>query len=148
LWKVAWDIVPSKDRINLILHIPPADSLCPLCKSEVDSLHHLFFSCIFARVAWRQSFWPLDSLSWNSLSLPNWIKGVILPHLTFGIPKLEAHLFQIFAAVLCDLVWFSKNKAVHEGTIPNILKLANTIKKTTLAHSAAWKPYQEPISES
>jgi hypothetical protein len=148
LWKIAWDIVPSKARISLILHIPPSDSFCPLCKSEVDSLHHLFFRCIFARVAWRQSFWPLDSQSWSSLSLPNWIKGIILPHLTFGIPKTETHLFQIFATVLCDLLWYSRNKAVHEGIIPNILQLADTIKKIALAHSAAWKPTPVPIAES
>ena len=148
LWKLAWDIVPSKARISLILHIPPSDSLCPLCKSEVDSLHHLFFRCIFARIAWRQSFWPLDSLSWNSFSLPNLIKDIILPHLTFGIPKAEVHLFQIFATVLCDLLWFSRNKAVREGIIPSILKLADTIKKTVLAHSTTWKPTQEPLAKS
>jgi hypothetical protein len=71
LWKIAWDIFSSKARISLILQIPPSDSLCPLCKSEIDSLHHLIFRCIFARVAWRQSFWPLVSLPWSSLSLPN-----------------------------------------------------------------------------
>jgi hypothetical protein len=37
---------------------------------------------------------------------------------------------------------------VYEGIIPNILKLADTIKKTTLAHSAAWNPTLEPIAES
>jgi hypothetical protein len=37
---------------------------------------------------------------------------------------------------------------VHEGIIPNILKLANTIKKTALAHLVAWKPPQEPLAES
>jgi hypothetical protein len=148
LWKIAWDIIPSKARISLILHITPSNSFCPLCEAEVDSLHHLFFRGIFARVAWRHSFWPLDSLSWNSLSLQSWIKGIILPHLTFGIPKKEAHLFQIFVAVLCDLLWFSRNKTVHEGSIPNILKLADTIKQTALAHSAAWKTAPKPLTES
>jgi hypothetical protein len=37
---------------------------------------------------------------------------------------------------------------VHEGIIPNILQLANTIKKTALAHSATWKPTPMPITES
>jgi hypothetical protein len=50
--------------------------------------------------------------------------------------------------VLCDLLWFSRNKAVHEGIIPNILQLANTIKKTDLAHSAAWKSPPMPLTES
>jgi hypothetical protein len=49
--------------------------------------------------------------------------------------------------VLCDLLWFSRNKAVHEGIIPNILQLADTIKKTALAHSAAWKSPPVPLTE-
>jgi hypothetical protein len=70
------------------------------------------------------------------------------PSSSFGIPKKEAHLFQIFASVLCDLLWFSRNKAMHEGSIPNILKLADTIKQTALAHLAAGKIASEPIIES
>jgi hypothetical protein len=34
LWKIAWDILPIKSRLNTIFPISAADSLCPLCKSE------------------------------------------------------------------------------------------------------------------
>jgi hypothetical protein len=139
LWKIAWDILPSKARLNSIFTIPPVESLCPLCRTEEDSLSHLFFRCIFARVAWRSSFWPLDSLAWSLLSLPDWIKGIIHPFSSLGIPLADTHLFQIFAAVLCDLLWFSRNKAVHEGVIPDINALAKSIRKTSLDHAAAWK---------
>jgi hypothetical protein len=37
---------------------------------------------------------------------------------------------------------------VHEGIIPKILKLADTIKQTALAHLTAWKPAQAPLTES
>ncbi|XP_059450878.1 uncharacterized protein LOC132181647 [Corylus avellana] len=145
LWKIAWDILPSKVRLKAIFNIPNSESLCPLCSSEEDSLSHLFFRCIFARVAWRSSFWPLDSLAWSSLSLPDWIKGIIYPFSSFGIPKADSHLFQIYASVLCDLLWFSRNKAVHEGIIPDIISLASSIKRTSLDHAAAWK-YSSPIT--
>jgi hypothetical protein len=85
LWKIAWDIVPSKIRLNAVFPIPPSQLVCPLCKVEEDSLSHLFFSCFFARISWRLSPWPLDSLKWSSLTLPEWIKGIITPHKTFGI---------------------------------------------------------------
>jgi hypothetical protein len=49
------------------------------------------------------------------------------------------HLFQIFAAVLCDLIWFARNKAVHEGFIPDINILASSIRRTSLDHVAAWQ---------
>ncbi|XP_059451030.1 uncharacterized protein LOC132181816 [Corylus avellana] len=147
LWKIAWDIIPSKARLKAIFPISSADSLCPLCKTEEDSLLHLFFRCSFARIAWRSSFWPLDSLALSSLNLSSWIKGIIFPHFTFGIPQSESHLFQIYAAVLCDLLWFSRNKAIHEGIVPDISKLTASIKKTSLAHAAAWHSSSAKVVE-
>jgi hypothetical protein len=133
--------------IKLFSPSPPSNLLCPLCKSEVDSLPHLFFCCIFSRVPWRSSFWPLDSLFWSNIPLASWIKGIPSPHISFGILYAEAHLFQIFAAVLCDLLWFSRNKAAHDGIIPGVMVLANSIKKTALEHSAAWKIDSQPVLE-
>jgi hypothetical protein len=46
-------------------------------------------------------------------------------------------LFQIFASILCDLLWFARNKAVHEGVIPDLSSLANSIRRTSLDHAAA-----------
>ena len=105
---------------------------------QEDSLLHLFFRCSFARITWRTSYWPLDSLAWSSPSLSSWVKGIISPYIAFGIPQSNAHLFQIFAYILCDMLWFSKNKAIHEGIILDISKLALSIKKSSLAHAAAW----------
>ena len=147
LWKIAWNILSSKIKLKTIFHIPSTKSLCPLYSTEEDSLPHLFFSCIFARVAWRSSFWLLDSLAWSSLTLPHWIKGIINPHSSFGIPKSNTHLFQIFADVLCDLIWFARNKAVHEGFIPDINILANLIRRTCLDHAAAWQSFSPLVKE-
>jgi hypothetical protein len=137
LWKIAWNVLPTKTRLKALFHIPSSNSLCLLCNTKEDSLSHLFFSFIFARVAWRSSFWPFDSLAWSSISLSNWIKGILTPHSSFGIPLAYCHLFQIFASVLCDLMWFARNKAAHEGTIPDISSLASSIRKTSLDHAAA-----------
>ncbi|GLT53027.1 hypothetical protein SLA2020_263250 [Shorea laevis] len=147
LWKIAWDIIPSKARLHAIFPISSNDMACPLCNLAVDSLSHLFFSCSFARIAWRFSFWPLDSSSWSHLSLDNWIKGILNPALNFGIPFKDSHLFQIYAAVLCDLLWFHRNKAAHEGIIPDILGVAGSIKKITLEHYAAWQSLTAPVPE-
>jgi hypothetical protein len=68
------------------------------------------------------------------------IKGIISPHLAFGIPLPDVHLFQIYSFVLCDMLWFSRNKAIHDGIILDISKLAASIKNSSLAHAAAWLP--------
>ena len=41
--------------------------------------------------------------------------------------------------MLCDLLWFSRNKAIHKGVIPNINVLAKSIRSTSLEHAATWK---------
>jgi hypothetical protein len=109
LWKIVWDIVPSKSRLNSVFPIPQTDLVCPLCNVEDDSLTHLFFRCFFARISWRLSPWPLDSLKWSALSLADWIQGILTPSSSFGIICADSHYFQIFAAVLCDMLWFYRN---------------------------------------
>jgi hypothetical protein len=49
------------------------------------------------------------------------------------------HLFQIFASVACDLLWFNKNKAMHDGVSPYVLVLSSSINKVHLEHFSAWK---------
>ena len=55
--------------------------------------------------------------------------------------------FQIFATVLCDLIKFARNKAVHEGFIPNISILASSIKRTSLDHATAWQSSSPLVKE-
>jgi hypothetical protein len=43
------------------------------------------------------------------------------------------------------MLWFSKNKVIHEGIPPDIAKLASFIKKSSLAHAAAW--YSSTVKE-
>jgi hypothetical protein len=52
-------------------------------------------------------------------------------------------MFQIFAAVLCDMIWFSRNQAIHRGILPDALKLAENIKRVTMEHFAAWSSKQK-----
>jgi hypothetical protein len=62
----------------------------------------------------------------------DWLNCIINPFFFFfvmGIFKNDAHLFQIFAFVFCDLMWFSKNQAVHNGVI-----LDATIHESFFAH--------------
>jgi hypothetical protein len=56
-----------------------------------------------------------------------------------GIPQAETHLFQIFAVVTCDYLWFISDKAHHDGLIPNALVILFTINKTVLEHHSTWK---------
>lgn len=68
LWKIAWNILPTDDRLKFFQPVYCL-KLCLLCQAAEDSLHHLFFKCDIARVVWRNSPWPLDSTVFNFPSM-------------------------------------------------------------------------------
>ncbi|GLT66710.1 hypothetical protein SLA2020_390630 [Shorea laevis] len=77
---------PHKSRL-IKFFVSSNDLLCPLCKTDIDSISHLFFKCSFARIAWRNSFWPLDSLAWATFDMADWIKGLLSPSILSAFPQ-------------------------------------------------------------
>jgi hypothetical protein len=78
----------------------------------------------------------------HSLALPvhniaDWLL-IILNPATIGISQTDSHMFQIFAAVACDQLWFLRNKAHHDNPVPNALVISSTINKLVLEHHLAW----------
>jgi hypothetical protein len=138
LWKMIWNIIPSKHRISHSLPSSHLDTTCSLCAGPIDSIFHLFFNCPIARVVWRQSFWPLDITALHIEDMTVWL-SIILNPTRIGIPAEDTHLFQIFAVVACDHIWFSKNNAYHENLVPNALTISAHINSLVLEHSLAWK---------
>lgn len=130
LWKIVWNIVPTKFRISQSIHASLSDPSCSLCSYPTDSLFHLFFTCLIACVVWRQSFWPLDTIALNVTNMTDWLLIILHPHRMLGVSPTKTHKFQIFAAVACDYLWFTRNKAYHDGIIPNALLISTTINKT------------------
>jgi hypothetical protein len=50
LWKIAWNILPTREQVNSVFSSSDSFSNCPLCNNGEDSLSHLFFQCCFARI--------------------------------------------------------------------------------------------------
>jgi hypothetical protein len=150
LWKIAWNILPTQERPGQLFHIN-SDISCPLCKVADDSLQHLLFNCIFARVVWRHSFWPLDSIAFHFSSMLDWIKLILCPSSSLGIPQEDCHKFQIFAFVACDILWFYRNKAFHDRTTFDARNISAHVNKISLEYFQAWhsafaKPMEKWIS--
>jgi hypothetical protein len=147
IWKAAWNLFPTMEWLNAIFSSLDSVAVCPLCKGGEDSIQHLFFKCIFARVIWRHSFWPIDSLSFNFTNMLDWIKVIISPGATLKIPKEDHYRFQILAVVACDFLWSSRNKAYHENLSFDALNLSRKIIKVSLKHMVAWKNISIPLEE-
>lgn len=134
----------TKVHISFLLSNSSSDLLCPLCKIGDYSMVHLFFNCIFARVVWRESFLPLNSQALGISSMIDWFIMILNPSKLLVIPLAEHHLFQIFATVTCDLVWFSWNKAHPDDSLPVAISLDRSVKKISLEHLQAWKSKSQP----
>ena len=86
-------------------------------------------------------------MKWSSISLPNWIIDILSPHHVFGIPLVDTHLCQIYATALCDILWFSRNQAIHKGILPDITNFVGNIKKLSLDHYATWLSISQLVRE-
>jgi hypothetical protein len=138
MWKIAWNILPTTERLCHLFDVQ-LDFSCPLCKIAEDSLYHLFFGCTFARIVWRHSFWPLDSTKFNFSSMVDWIKLIISPCHSLGIPWADCHKFQIFASVACDILWYYRNQAFHTGITFEARNVSRHINKIAFEHFQAWQ---------
>jgi hypothetical protein len=68
----------------------------------------------------------------------DWIKALISPGTSLSIPKQNHHRFQIFAAISCDLLWFYRNKAFHDGVSFDALQISRNVNKIYQHHFMAW----------
>jgi hypothetical protein len=49
--------------------------------------------------------------------------------------------------VFCDLLWYSRNQALHKAVIPKVTKLAANIKRVSYEHFKAWSSKLQPVKE-
>jgi hypothetical protein len=138
LWKLAWNILPIRPNIFRFLYQQDPDMLCcPLCQLSVESLQHIFLSCPLSRIMWQNSLWPLHTVSFSYMPFVDWIKALLRPHFSLGIPVQDVHNFQISALVLMDQIWFARNKLIHEAITPVPLTTLKCIKNTAQHHLLA-----------
>ena len=67
----------------------------------------------------------------------DWIKLIISLSSSLGIPLVDCHKFQIFASVACDILWFYRNKAFHNGATFEVHNMSAHINKIAFEHFQA-----------
>lgn len=103
IWKISWNILPVRPNIfKFTLVAGQKDTCCPMCNGSQETIPHILLSCPFARIIWRNIRWPLDTSTYGSLPITVWIKAFLRPHAELAIPKVDAHNFQVTAAVAMD----------------------------------------------
>lgn len=111
------------------MHLDPEYALCSLCHMEMESLEHLFFTCLIARVIWRESPWPSNTMVLGDLSNVDWVKIILDPAPYLGIPKKHQLNFTQFGIILMDSIWFTRNQIVDGKSILDVLRPLAAVKR-------------------
>ena len=90
----------------------PTAWLCPFYKCPLETSTHIFLECDLARILWRSFPWPISFLAYSTGSISNWVIDILSLVAAFGIPKYDVRKFQLFIALMLDLVWRCKNLLV------------------------------------
>ncbi|KAK9287687.1 hypothetical protein L1049_016125 [Liquidambar formosana] len=112
LWRMSWNILPVRSVLNG--RFPINDLSCPLCGAEVETLKHNVLECKITEMIWLSSRWPIRLASFNHLSINDWIITILTNGTGLNLPVEDAPKFLIFAVVLMDCVWMTRNKVLHE----------------------------------
>jgi len=64
------------------------------------------------------------------------VLAILFPYEKLAIPKHDARRFQLFASITMDLIWFSRNKLIHDVLFPSAAKV--------LQHILAWNDRSSP----
>ncbi|KAJ0476786.1 putative reverse transcriptase zinc-binding domain-containing protein [Helianthus annuus] len=110
VWRTEMNRIPTLDVLRS-RGIGVGDGICPLCKSEVESVDHLFTSCIMATILWQKiSRWchisPIFAFSFKDLLVIH--RDKYIDHRV----KPVVHGIIISA---CWCLWLARNKAVFSG---------------------------------
>ena len=68
----------------------------------------------------------------------DWVKLIISPNTSLNIPLMDCHKFQIFASMACNILWFYRNKAFHDGITFDAPGVSAHINKISTEHFQAW----------
>jgi hypothetical protein len=80
LWKIAWNILPSRDNISrFVVQVAEGAWVCLFCKGPLESLCHIFLECSLATFLWRNSPWPSIINGFSNKPIVDWILAIIYP---------------------------------------------------------------------
>jgi hypothetical protein len=105
LWLAIINKLLTRDRLPFLIE----DTSCPLCRSGVESHHHLFFSCPFVHSVWTATrAWLGIRRSMSTLAL-KWFKKEARG------TQIGTKVRKVALACMVHRIWRVRNQAVFEG---------------------------------
>ena len=110
LWRIASNVLPTKDNLAKKLGITDTD--CPLCNEANETVTHLFFECLVARLIWFGSCWSIRSDTFKVANCVDIVKLVLDPPNPSSDKDLK-ELSSLQFALTLEAIWNMRNKVAH-----------------------------------
>ena len=131
LWRIAANVLPTKDVISQFANFEVG---CPLCNLSDESSLHLFALCPIAKSLWFRSQWGGSTDSLGLASIHDLINFLFSPPFAEELTKCQRKDFLLFGAILYDVIWKQRNLSLLEGVAE---LLSSRISKLFLEHKSA-----------
>lgn len=102
LWLALQNRLLTKDR--MLAFGMNVDSTCVLCNREIETIQHLFTTCVYSRQVFKNLGLPL-CMNWNEYLLGNAVNG--------NLKTVHQHLCALFLAVAGHSLWQERNERIH-----------------------------------
>ncbi|GKC10333.1 RNA-directed DNA polymerase, eukaryota [Tanacetum coccineum] len=132
-WRARKDCLPT--RMNLVQRDINIDSvLCPVCVTNDEDAHHLFFRCDLAQHVLRRlcRWWDLDTYGWSSFH--DWLSWFS----TIRFPSKSKSLLEGVFYVSWWHIWRFRNRTVFDDKAPNRSEIFDDI----VLSSFNWSKYR------
>ncbi|KAF1866422.1 hypothetical protein Lal_00017805 [Lupinus albus] len=112
-WRLFLDRVPTCDALlrRGVSLINGGGALCSLCNDQLESFHHLFFSCSFSYSVWQLIYKWLDIY----VALPLGPIKHFLHHLGMIKDRKNRHVWSIIWLVTVWALWRSRNDSIFNN---------------------------------
>ncbi|XP_022040060.1 uncharacterized protein LOC110942593 [Helianthus annuus] len=110
VWRVELNRIPTADALRK-RGIQVGNGVCPLCKTDDESVEHIFTSCIVAVILWQKVSWWCGMAPIYAFS----VKDLLDVHKDRNINSGVKHVVQgiMFISVWC--LWLARNRAVFSN---------------------------------
>ena len=88
--------------------------------------------------------WPINLSNLSNIYIYiyiyilDWVKIILYLKTNLGLDDESAEEFQLYSLLMCDQIWYSRNKARVEGSKSNPIELARQIRRVFEKHKQAW----------
>lgn len=139
LWKITIEAIPVRaPAFRLNEYSDSSQLICVGCGQHNETVLHVFHGCTLANLLWSTSIWGLHISRIPDTYLTKWIHILLNAETLLGIRPLSFQSFILHTALLMDVLWFSRNKAIHDGVQIIASDLQNSLSLRFSDHSVSW----------